>query len=199
AQIRAAMAGVDAARAGFGPKLGLTGSIGANGKGSADPVLSGSVGLQLTIPLYAGGALGASMRKANIEQIKSEVDALSTRDLIRESAITAWSTVQTATAQIEAAQSSVASGQLVVEGTIQERDVGQRTTLDVLNAQAELVSAREQLITATSQKTIAQFALLAAAGRLNPIDLKLNVEVKSGQDYTSKVEDTWQELRAISE
>jgi len=199
AQIRAAMAGVDAARAGFGPKLGLTGSIGANGKGSADPVLSASVGLQLTIPLYAGGALGASMRKANIEQIKSEVDALSTRDLVRESAITAWSTVQTATAQIEAARSSVASGQLVVEGTIQERDVGQRTTLDVLNAQAELVTVREQLITATSQKTVAQFALLAAAGRLNPIDLNLDVEVKSGEAYTAKVEDIWQELRAVDE
>lgn len=200
AQIRAAMAGADAARAGFGPTLGLTGSLSTKGNTSgADPVTTAAVGLQLTIPLYAGGALGASMRKANIEQIKSEVDALSTRDLIRESAISAWAALQNTTAQIESATSAVASAQLVVEGTIQERDVGQATTLDVLNAQAELVSAREGLISATTQKTIAQFALLAAAGRLNPIDLNLNVEVKSGEAYTSKVEDIWQELRAIDE
>lgn len=202
AAIRAAMAGSDAARAAFGPTLNLIGQlcgIGCFGTNPDQPGMTGSVGLQLSIPLYAGGALGASMRKANLEQIKSEVDALSARDQVRESAISAWATLQNTTAQIESAKSAVASGQLVVEGTIQERDVGQRTTLDVLNAQAELVSAREGLISATSTKAIASFVLLAAAGRLNPIDLGLDVEVKSGEAYTAKVEDIWQELRAIDE
>ncbi len=202
AAIRAAMAGSDAAKAAFGPTLNLIGSlcgIGCFGQNPEQGGMTGSVGLQLSIPLYAGGALGASMRKANLEQIKSEVDALSARDQVRESVISAWSTLQNATAQIESANSAVASGQLVVEGLIQERDVGQRTTLDVLNAQAEVISAREGLISATSSKVIASFALLAAAGRLNPIDLGLNVEVKSGEAYTAKVEDIWQELRAIDE
>ena len=196
------MAGSDAAKAAFGPTLNLIGSlcgIGCFGQNPEQGGMTGSVGLQLSIPLYAGGALGASMRKANLEQIKSEVDALSARDQVRESVISAWSTLQNATAQIESANSAVASGQLVVEGLIQERDVGQRTTLDVLNAQAEVISAREGLISATSSKVIASFALLAAAGRLNPIDLGLNVEVKSGEAYTAKVEDIWQELRAIDE
>lgn len=202
AAIRAAMAGSDAAKAAFGPTLNLIGSlcgIGCFGNNPDQGGMTGSVGLQLSIPLYAGGALGASMRKANLEQIKSEVDALSARDQVRESVISAWSTLQNATAQIESANSAVASGQLVVEGLIQERDVGQRTTLDVLNAQAEVISAREGLITATSSKVIASFALLAAAGRLNPGDLGLNVEVKSGDAYTAKVEDIWQELRSIDE
>jgi outer membrane protein len=201
ASIRAAMAGSDAAKAAFGPTLNLIGSLCAIGC-FGDPAqggMTGSVGLQLSIPLYAGGSLGASMRKANIEQIKSEVDALSARDQVRESVITAWSTLQNATAQIESARSAVASGELVVEGLIQERDVGQRTTLDVLNAQAELTTAREGLIGATTSRVIASFALIAAAGRLNPIDLKLSVEVKSGEAYTAKVEDVWQELRSIDE
>ena len=202
AAIRAAMAGADAAKAAFGPTLNLIGSlcgIGCFGGNPDQPGMTGSVGLQVSIPLYAGGALGASMRKANIEQIQSEVDALSARDQVRESVISAWSTLQNANAQIESAQSAVASGQLVVEGLIQERDVGQRTTLDVLNAQAELTTAREGLIGATSSRVIASFALLAAAGRLNPVDLGLSVEVKSGAAYTAKVEDIWQELRAIDE
>jgi outer membrane protein len=201
AAIRSAMAGSDAAKAAFGPTLNLIGSLcGIGCFGNPDqPGVTGSVGLQLSIPLYSGGALGASMRKANIEQIKSEVDALSARDQVRESVISAWSTLQNATSQIASAQSAVASGQLVVEGVIQERDVGQSTTLDVLNAQAELTTAREGLIQATSSRVIASFALLASAGRLNPIDLALNVEVKSGEAYTAKVEDVWQELRAIEE
>jgi outer membrane protein len=201
AAIRSAMAGSDAAKAAFGPTLNLIGSlcgIGCFGD-PGQPGVTGSVGLQLSIPLYSGGALGASMRKANIEQIKSEVDALSARDQVRESVISAWSTLQNATSQIASAQSAVSSGQLVVEGVIQERDVGQSTTLDVLNAQAELTTAREGLIQATSSRVIASFALLASAGRLNPIDLALNVEVKSGEAYTAKVEDIWQELRAIDE
>jgi outer membrane protein len=161
--------------------------------------MAGSVSLSLTVPLYAGGSLGASVRKANLEQIQSEVDALSTRDQVRESVISAWSSMQNAIAQIQSAESAVASGQLVVEGLIQERDVGQRTTLDVLNAQAELTSAREGLISATSSRVIAAFALVAATGRLSPAELGLNVEVKSADGYIATVEDVWQELRAIDQ
>jgi outer membrane protein len=201
AAIRAAMAGSDAAKAAFGPTLNLIGSLcGVGCFGSPDqPGMTGSVGLQLSVPIYAGGALGASVRKANIEQIQSEVDALATRDQVMESVISAWSSMQNATAQIESAQSAVESGQLVVQGTIQERDVGQRTTLDVLNAQAEVTSAREGLISASSARVIASFALLAAAGRLSATDLHLNVEVHSADGYIATVEDVWQELRAIDE
>ena len=86
-----------------------------------------------------------------------------------------------------------------VEGTIRERDVGQKTTLDVLNAQAELTSAREALISASASRVIASFALLAAAGRLSAPDLGLNVAVHSADGYIATVEDVWQELRAIDE
>jgi outer membrane protein len=201
AAIRAAMAGSDAAKAAFGPTLNLIGSLCGVGC-FGDPNqggMTGSVGLQLSVPIYSGGAMGASVRKANIEQIQSEVDALATRDQVMESVISAWSSLQNATAQIESAQSAVESGQLVVQGTIQERDVGQRTTLDVLNAQAELTSARDALISASSARVIASFALLAASGRLSATALHLNVEVHSADGYIAKVEDVWQELRAIDE
>jgi outer membrane protein len=205
AAIRIAQAGADAAAAAFGPTLKLVASIEASNSWSSDPArpggssIGGSAGLSLTVPIYAGGALGASIRRANIDQIKSEVDALSTRDQIREAVISAWSSLQNSSAQIESAQSAVASGQLVVEGTIQERDVGQKTTLDVLNAQAELTQAREGLIQARSAKMIAAFALLSASGRLSAEDLRLGVEVHSADGYIAKVEDVWQELRALDE
>lgn len=204
AAIRAAQAGVDAADASFGPTLKLASSLNAqtgwsSQTGETSSSVGGSASLSLSIPIYAGGALGASLRKANISQIQSEVDALAARDQIRESVIAAWSTLQNATSQIQSAEAAVSSAQLVVEGTIQERDVGQKTTLDVLNAQAELTSARESLISARSTKMIASFSLLAAAGKLSPDVLGLNVPVHSADGYIAKVEDTWLELRALDE
>jgi len=200
AQVRAAQAGTDAARAAFGPTLDLIGNIGATstfGNGQSSTVPAGSVRLSLSIPIYAGGALGASVRRANLDQIRSEVDAQSARNQVREAIITSWATMQNATAQIESAQSAVQSGQLVLEGIIQERDVGQRTTLDVLNSQAELTTAREALISASASRIIDSFTLVAAVGRLSAQDLGLPVEIKSADGYIAKVEDVWQELRSL--
>ena len=161
--------------------------------------VSGSLRFTLSVPIYAGGALGASVRKANIQQIQSEVDALSTRDQVKEAVISAWAQLQQATAQITSAQSGVTAGQTVLEGLIQERDVGQRTTLDVLNAQAEVTSAREGLIQATTNRYIAAFSLIAATGRLSSGDLALGVgeHTDEAEIYAAKVEDTWAELRAL--
>ena len=202
AVIRIAQATSDGAAAAFGPSLSLSASVCGYGCFTGKPSqlgASGQVGFTLSVPIYRGGSLGATVRKANLNQIKSEVDALAARDQVREAVISSWSTLQNATAQITSANSAVASGQLVVEGVVQERDVGQSTTLDVLNAQAELTQAREGLITATTSRIIASFALVAAAGRLSPAELGLNVEVKSADGYIATVEDVWAELRAIDE
>jgi outer membrane protein len=200
AAIRAAQANSDSANAAFGPTLDMVGSIGGTlfgGTATTPTTPAGSVKFSLTVPIYAGGALGASIRKANISQVKSEVDALAARDQVKEATITAWATLQNATAQIASANSAVSSGQLSLEGVIQERDGGQATTLDVLNAQAELTTTKEGLIQANAGRVIASFALVAATGHLTAADLGLGVEVKTGEDYIAKVEDVWAELRAL--
>jgi len=201
AAIRAAQAGTDAAQAAFGPTATINGSVGSrfSNPGGVQDGISGSIGFQITVPLYAGGAIGASVRKANIEQIKSEVDAMSAYDQIREAVISAWAGIQSADAQISAANAAVSAGRTVLDGVIQERDLGTRTTLDVLNAQAELTTAREGLINASSNKVIATFSLLSAMGRLTASNLGLAVEVKSAVRYNQAVEDVWQELRTVAE
>jgi type I secretion outer membrane protein, TolC family len=202
AAIRAAQAGSDAAKAAFGPTASISGQVGSRWtgpSGSLQDGFSGSLGFQITIPIYAGGALGSGVRKANIEQIKSEVDAMAAYDQIRQAVISAWAGIQSADAQIQAAEAAVAAGTTVLDGVIQERDLGTRTTLDVLNAQAELTTAREGLISASSGKVVATFSLLAAMGRLTALDLGLPVEVKSAVQYTQTVEDVWQELRTVAD
>jgi outer membrane protein len=200
AGIRAAQANSDSANAAFGPTLDLVSSINStllSPSSNSTPSPTASVRLSLSIPIYGGGRYGANIRKANINQIQSEVDALATRDQIKESVISAWSSLQNANSQIQSATTAVASGELSLEGVVQSRDVGQATTLDVLNAQSELTQIREGLIQANAAKVIASFALVAATGHLTAADLSLDVEIKTGEDYIAKVEDVWQELRAL--
>jgi outer membrane protein len=205
ASIRVSQAGYEAAKAAFGPTLSLIGSLctincfssSGNSPLAGQLGISGSVGLQLSIPIYSGGANGAAVRKANLLATQSEFQALSARDQVRESVISAWSTLQNANAQIESARTAVESGKLVVEGVIAERDVGQRTTLDVLNAQAELTSAQEALIGATATRTIASFSLIAATGKLSARALGLKVQIRDGSGYVAKVEEIWADLARV--
>ncbi|WP_162247316.1 TolC family outer membrane protein [Devosia sp. Root635] len=199
ATIRAAQANTDTAQAAFGPTASINGSIGSSWKDSPGDGFNASVGFRISIPLYNGGAIGANVRKANIEQIKSEVTAMSTYDKIREAVISAWAGIQSADAQISAANAAVSAGRTVLDGVIQERDLGTRTTLDVLNAQAELTTARESLINASTNKVMATFSLLSAMGHLTATDLALNVQVKSAVQYNQAVDDVWQELRTVAD
>lgn len=200
ASIRAAQAGSDAAQAAGGLSASINGSVGTawSSAGQGDG-FRGQVGFQITVPIYAGGAIGSGVRQANLEQIKSEVTAMSTYDQVREAVISAWSGIQSADAQISAAQAAVTSSNVVVDGVIQERDLGTRTTLDVLNAQADLTSAREAVINASANKVVATFALLSATGRLTASDLGLPVQIKTAVPYTQTVEDVWQELRTVAD
>jgi len=202
ASIRAAQAGSDAAKAAFGPTATVSGSVGTSWtgpSGGAQDGIRGSLGFQISIPIYSGGAIGSGVRQANLNQIKSEVDAMGAYDQVREAVISAWTGIQSADAQISAAQAAVTASNSVLDGVIQERDLGTATTLDVLNAQADLTSAREALINASNGKTVATFSLLSAMGRLTARDLSLPVQVKTAVPYTQAVEDVWQELRTVVE
>lgn len=200
AQLRAAQSSSEGAKAAFGPTLALIGSL----SNSQDFTLgvnttNAGVGLRLSIPIYAGGALGATQRQANLRQIKTEIDALATRDQVREAVISSWSGVQNALAQIESSATAVRSSQLALQGVIEERNVGQRTTLDVLNARAELTAVREGQIGAVTSRVVASVALIAAAGRLSAQELSLPVEIRDANGYIKNVEDVWQELRSLSD
>jgi outer membrane protein len=202
ATIRARQAGSDAANAAFGPMLSMIAQIGAtplgaNSSAGTSATPSGKVSFSLAVPLYAGGRFGATIRQANLNQMKSEVDALSVRDAVKQAVITAWSQKTSAEAQIQSANSAVSAGQLSLDGVVQERDVGQATTLDVLNAESDLITSRQTLIQATAGSAITAFSLVANTGHLTATDLGLSVHSQTGEDYIAKVEDVWAEVRAL--
>ena len=117
------------------------------------------------------------------------------RDLVRASVVQSWSQLQATKAQIIAAQAQVTATEVALNGVREEARVGQRTTLDVLNAQQELVNARVALVTAQRDRVVASYTLLAAVGRLGPEVLGLKTEIYDGRVHYHQVRDKWLGVR----
>jgi outer membrane protein len=157
---------------------GLTDYLGT--LGSADPSVPAQqqqttvqAGVRATIPLYQGGRPLAQERQAQarsaaaLEQVvAAERDVIST---VR-AAFASW---RAATSIVESSQTAVAAAELSLEGVRAENTVGNRTILDILNAQQELFSAQVQLVTARRNAYVAAFTLLATMGHAEARDLGL--------------------------
>ena len=95
------------------------------------------------------------------------IDLDTARDQAQQTLVQSWGQLEAAKAQIQATQTQVNAAEIALNGVREEARVGQRTTLDVLNAQQELVNARVSLVTAQRDRVVASYALLAAAGGLS--------------------------------
>lgn len=132
-----------------------------------------NAGVQLTIPIFQGGRPAALQRQAQARaQAALENVIAAERDVIAQTRA-AWSSWQASLAIIESSQAAVEAAELSLEGVRAENSIGNRTILDVLNAEQELLSARVQLVTARRNAYVAGFSLLAAMGRAEARDLGL--------------------------
>ena len=86
------------------------------------------------------------------------------RDQARATVVQSWGQLDAAKAQIKSTTAQVNAAEIALNGVREEARVGQRTTLDVLNAQQELVNARVALVTAQHDRVVASYTLLAAVG-----------------------------------
>jgi outer membrane protein len=130
---------------------------------------------QITIPIYQGGAEYASVRQSKENLAVQELHADSLRDQVRQNVVAAWGRVQAQIGVVRAARAAVAANEVALAGVREEAKVGQRTTLDVLNAQQALLSARTQLVQAEHDQVVFSYSLLSAIGRLNVPTLALPV------------------------
>lgn len=157
--------------------------------------VSGTVTAQITIPIYQGGAASSLVRqyKETLGQRRIEVDGL--RDQVRASVATSWAELQAARANITGYQAQVRSARLALEGVVEERNVGQRTTLDVLDSQADLISAQILLAGSERDEVVAAYSLLSSVGLLSQKSLKLAATNYDPNDHYIAVEDKWFGLR----
>jgi len=157
--------------------------------------LSGSVAAQLTVPLYQGGAEYAAIRQSKETLGQQRLNLDLTRDQVRSAVFQGWGQNEAAKTQINSTQAQVTAAEVALNGVREEARVGQRTTLDVLNAQQTLVNARVALVTAQHDRIVASYSVLAAVGSLSPQILGLRIEVYDPVVHYQQVRDVWGGVR----
>ncbi len=167
-----------------------SGLPGVDGSGSTT-INSANVGLNLTVPIYQGGRASGQVRlsKEELGQARIEVDV--TRDQVRQAVAAAWAQYVASRETVSANRQLVAAAQLALEGVSEERNVGQRTTLDVLNAQADVINAQINLASSERDVVVASYAILSATGRLTAANLGLAVTLHHPEEHYDAVKDKW--------
>jgi outer membrane protein len=146
---------------GTSPKPGQTGS-------------AGTVGLQFSVPLYQGGGPSAQVRQAQARRAQALEQATDTERGVIAQTRSAYAIWKSSLEVIASSQQAVEANKLSLEGVRAENSVGNRTILDILNAEQELLNSQVTLVTAQRDAYVAGFALLAAMGQAEARDLGLD-------------------------
>ena len=152
---------------------------------------SASAIAQVSIPVYQGGAEYSLIRQSKETLAQQRLVLEQTRDQTRANTVTAWGQLVAGKAQVASAQSQVTASEIALNGVREEAKAGQRTTLDVLNAQQALVNARVALVTAQHDRVVASYAVLNAVGRLGPQVLNLPTSTYDPSVHYQQVRDSW--------
>lgn len=176
--VDAAALAVKVAEGALYPTVNVTGAIQQRYDSQNSPgarALQSSVIAQLNVPIYQGGLNYANIRqsKEQLGQARLQVDIQ--RAAVRAGVVSSWGVWQASLQVIRAQQAAVRAAEIALNGVREEAKVGQRTTLDVLNAQQALLNVRVQLVTAQRDRVVASYALMSSVGKLSAANLRLRV------------------------
>ncbi|MEA2888658.1 MAG: outer membrane protein [Bradyrhizobium sp.] len=169
-----------------------------------DPTLSvfgtdqASVIGQVTAPIYDGGTAASQTRQAKEVSAQSRLVLDQVRNQARTAATGAWVAHEGAKIAVSASESEVRAAGVALQGVQKEAAGGQRTTVDVLNSQQDLISAKARLIGAQRDRVIASYTLLSAIGKLDVKTLGLNTPDYLPEVHYHQVRDAWHGLRTPS-
>ena len=150
---------------------------------------------QVNVPIYQGGAEYSLIRQSKETLAQQRLNLETTRDQTRANTVTAWGQLVAGKAQVASAQAQVQASEIALNGVREEAKAGQRTTLDVLNAQQALVNARVALVTAQHDRVVASYSTLNSIGRLSPQILNLSTISYDPSVHYQQVRDSWGGLR----
>ncbi len=170
AAARQADATVAASNAAFGPRLSLEAgsSLGGQIDLPATESSSDSVGVRFSMPLFTGGANLSRARQTRALRSAANLDVAAAQRSTRELVTNAWTGLTSARSAVTSAQEQVRAAELAYQGIRLEQETGLRTTIDVLNQEQDLLTARLALAQAERDLVVAERQLLAAVGALEP-------------------------------
>ena len=198
--VLAALFGVDAAgyavkseEGAFLPGVRISGSVAKADQG----VDTAQIQARVTIPIYQGGAASASVRQAKERLGQQRILVDSARRSIEQSVVSSWTQMEASLALIEANQAQLSAANLALNGVVEERRVGQRTTLDVLNAQQTVLTAKEAIAQSERNAVVASYSVLASTGKLTIDRLGLAVANYRAELHYEATKDRWFGLRTV--
>lgn len=182
------------------PTVSVTGSLSRryDTNTNQDRRNSASVIGSLAVPIYDGGSAYARTRQAKETLGERRLLVDSARDQVIAGVISSWALLEATKFQIEGAAAQIAASEIALNGIREEARVGQRTTLDVLNAQQELLNARVAQITAQRDRVVASYSLLSTTGQLSSRTLGLKIANYDPKTHYEQVRDKWTGLRTPS-
>lgn len=139
--------------------------------GTGNELKTGIIGLQLQIPLYQGGAISSRVRQAVLNKQRAQDDVEIARRNTALETQRAYLNLNTTIAQVGAYEQALTSSQSQVDSTTLGYEVGVRTSVDVLNAQQQLFSAKRDLLQARYNYLVNIIRLKSAAGVVAEADL----------------------------
>ena len=177
-QVRAFDLIVRQQRAGLGPNVSLGANAGVR-ENFDDDDYQNDAGLSLNFnqPIYAGGRLAATVRRAMATRDSSRANLLNVQKDITQGVTDAYVRFETATASLTASTERVRASQVAFDGIREEATLGARTTLDVLNAQQDLLDAQLSEVLSRTERSLAAYQVLQAQGLLTAERLGLAVQI----------------------
>ncbi|MGY4569123.1 outer membrane protein [Bradyrhizobium sp. USDA 3256] len=153
---------------------------------------------QVTQPIYDGGTAASQTRQAKEVAAQSRLVLDQVRNQAKTAVVSAWVANEGAKIAVSASESEMKAAEVALAGVQKEAAGGQRTTVDVLNAQQDLITARARLIGAQRDRVIASYTLLSATGRLDVKTLNLKTPDYLPEVHYHQVRDAWHGLRTPS-
>ena len=189
-QVSASQLVVAQAQSALGPTATLQGDLGWSNNLDNDNYRD-TAGLSLTFRqrLYQGGGLTATVRRSMASRDSLKANLLNVQEIVAQNVATAYVGLQVATASLAATQLQIEAAQVAFDGVREEATLGARTTLDVLDAEQELLDALAARISAQADQYIAAYQLLASQGLLTAERLGLPVQIYDPAAYYNQVKD----------
>ena len=189
-EVAAAELTIFAAEAATRPTLNLTGQYGIQEEfGANDNSQIGSIGVTVRGPIYQGGLISSQRRQAIAQRDASRGNLHEVIHDIEQDVGDAYAILSASRAVQTSSREEVRAAQVAFDGVREEATLGARTTLDVLDAEQDLLDARTNQVAADIDVSIASYAVLASIGQLTARDLNLPVQIYDPAAYYNLVKD----------
>jgi TolC family type I secretion outer membrane protein len=176
------------------PSVSLDGSVGRSksNQNDADSTMENMEwGVNLSVPLYAGGATNAKIRQSKYKKRQAQETVLESKRAVKAAVKTAWETMKADESRLIAISDQIHASKVALEGVQKEEALGNRTILDVLDAYQELLNSEVNDVKARRSYYVSAMNLLASMGKMTAKNLKLNVELYDENKYYQETKNKW--------